>query len=202
MNEKFFDLKKEKQDRFINAALKTFAENGYKKASTDEIVGEAGISKGLLFHYFGSKQGLYEFVYNYSTKYITMEYTRSIPQGQVDFFDLQTAMIAAQREAMRTYPYMNIFLTQAFREKDSEIVEAVAVSMDQYSAFLGQTYGKADVSRFQPGIYPSGVLKMCLYIADGILLEQFRDQKTDADKYYEDNISYLHLLRKQFYLDC
>ena len=41
MNEKFFDLKKEKQDRMINAALKVFAENGYGHASTDEIVKEA-----------------------------------------------------------------------------------------------------------------------------------------------------------------
>ena len=41
MNEKFFDLKKEKQDRMINAALKVFAINGYQKASTDDIVKEA-----------------------------------------------------------------------------------------------------------------------------------------------------------------
>ena len=59
MNEKFFDLKKEKQDRMINAALKLFAENGYRRASTDDKVKEAGISKGLLFHYFISKIGLY-----------------------------------------------------------------------------------------------------------------------------------------------
>ena len=41
MNEKFFDLKKEKQDRMINAALKVFALNGYRHASTDDIVREA-----------------------------------------------------------------------------------------------------------------------------------------------------------------
>ena len=55
MNEKFFDLKKEKQDRMINAALKAFALSGYRHASTDDIVREAAISKGLLFHYFESK---------------------------------------------------------------------------------------------------------------------------------------------------
>ena len=55
MNEKFFDLKKEKQDRMINAALKVFALHGYRHACTDDIVKEAAISKGLLFHYFGSK---------------------------------------------------------------------------------------------------------------------------------------------------
>ena len=58
MNEKFFDLKKEKQDRMINAALKVFALNGYRHASTDDIVREAAISKGLLFHYFENKLGM------------------------------------------------------------------------------------------------------------------------------------------------
>ena len=57
MHEKFFDLKKEKQDRMINDSLKVFAMNGYAHASTDDIVREAGISKGLLFHYFVSKLG-------------------------------------------------------------------------------------------------------------------------------------------------
>ena len=55
MNAKFFDLKQEKQDRMVNAALKVFALNGYQHASTDDIVKEAHISKGLLFHYFDSK---------------------------------------------------------------------------------------------------------------------------------------------------
>ena len=50
VNSKFFDLKKEKQDRMINAALQVFAAQGYLHASTDQIVKEAGISKGLLFH--------------------------------------------------------------------------------------------------------------------------------------------------------
>ena len=38
MNERFFDLNREKQDRMINAALRIFAQNGYRHASTDVIV--------------------------------------------------------------------------------------------------------------------------------------------------------------------
>ena len=49
MNSKFFDIKKEKQDRIINAALKIFAMQGYRHGSTDDIVKEAAISKGLLY---------------------------------------------------------------------------------------------------------------------------------------------------------
>ena len=38
MNEKFFDLAREKQDRMINGAIEIFAKNGYKHASTDDMV--------------------------------------------------------------------------------------------------------------------------------------------------------------------
>ena len=78
MNDKFFDLKSEKQDRMINASLHLFAVNGYKHASTDDIIKEAGISKGLLFHYFTSKQGLYDFLLDYSVRYLLFEYDRAI----------------------------------------------------------------------------------------------------------------------------
>lgn len=74
MNDKFFDLKKEKQDRIINAALKVFALNGYRHASTDDIVKTACISKGLLFHYFESKLGLYVFLFDYSSRFMLLEF--------------------------------------------------------------------------------------------------------------------------------
>ena len=59
MNDKFFELKKEKQDRMINAALKVFAMQGYKHASTDDIVKEAGVSKGLLLKVSWACMSLY-----------------------------------------------------------------------------------------------------------------------------------------------
>jgi AcrR family transcriptional regulator len=48
MNERFFELKKDRQDRIINGAMRIFAQNGYRHASTDEMVAAASISKGLL----------------------------------------------------------------------------------------------------------------------------------------------------------
>ena len=74
MNERFFDLKKARQDQIINGAMRIFAENGYKHASTDEMVAAAGISKGLLFHYFKSKKGTWLFLYEYCTRYMLLEF--------------------------------------------------------------------------------------------------------------------------------
>jgi len=199
MNDKFFNLKREKQDRFINASLKIFSENGYQKASTDDIVREAGISKGLLFHYFGSKLGLYEFVYNYSTKLLMMEYSGNVSSEGMDFFELQKQMEVSKKNIMISYPYMNVFVGKAFREESFEVLSVVADSMDQYSECLAQTYAKADISRFKEGIDPSAILKMSIFVADGVLNEQFQNGRIDPDAYYEEVVSYLDVLKENLY---
>ncbi len=56
INEKFYELEKEKQDKIINAAIEVFAKNDYKNVVTEEITYKAGISKGLLFYYFKNKK--------------------------------------------------------------------------------------------------------------------------------------------------
>jgi len=43
----------------LHSAIAEFGKHGYAAASTNEIVKKAGVSKGLLFHHFGSKEALY-----------------------------------------------------------------------------------------------------------------------------------------------
>ena len=113
MNDKFFDLKKEKQDRMINAALKAFALSGYRHASTDDIVREAAISKGLLFHYFESKLGVYAFVYDYSVRYLLLELSTAVDAKETDLFALMQQVECGKMHAMCGYPYLQQFLNRA-----------------------------------------------------------------------------------------
>ena len=48
-----------KRQELLRACFAEFAQHGYDKASTNRICEIAGVSKGLLFHYFGSKKSLY-----------------------------------------------------------------------------------------------------------------------------------------------
>ena len=43
----------------LRAAGRVFAERGYHGATLDDVVAEAGLSKGALYHYFPSKQDLF-----------------------------------------------------------------------------------------------------------------------------------------------
>lgn len=47
------------KERILNVAIEEFAQNGYKATSTNVICKKANISKGLLYHYYNSKENIY-----------------------------------------------------------------------------------------------------------------------------------------------
>jgi TetR/AcrR family transcriptional regulator len=52
----------ERRRRVLAAANRCFSRNGFRKASVDMIAEDAGVSKGLVFSFFGHKDGLYDAV--------------------------------------------------------------------------------------------------------------------------------------------
>lgn len=49
-----------RRDRILAAASREFADHGFAGARMDRIAASAGVNKQLLFHYFGSKDGLHK----------------------------------------------------------------------------------------------------------------------------------------------
>src|SRR6266699_4935599 len=48
-----------KQDKIVAIAMEQFARHGYEGARAEAIAAAAGVSKGAIFGYFGSKAGLF-----------------------------------------------------------------------------------------------------------------------------------------------
>ncbi|MFT3982411.1 MAG: TetR/AcrR family transcriptional regulator [Lachnospiraceae bacterium] len=201
MNAKFFDVKKEKQDAIINASLKVFAENGYKKASTDVIVRLAGISKGLLFHYFISKQGLYEFIYDYSVKYMTLELTQSVKKDEKDFFEVLRQIEQAKTRVMKNYPYMQQFLSNVKFEKNSEALTALGDVGDAMSPAYNSIYKQTDMTRFHNFVDVGRVIQMITWMSEGFIKDRFRDPDPNLDEMNAEFGKYLSMLKLHFYKD-
>ena len=51
--------RREREEQIVSVAIGEFAEHGYASASMVDIARRAGISKPLIYQYFGSKDGLY-----------------------------------------------------------------------------------------------------------------------------------------------
>ena len=80
-------LPEDKRQKILDAAIREFAEKGYYKASTNAIVKEAGIAKGLLFHYFGSKKDLFLYVFDHCTEHYLRYFLDNLGRLPPDLLD-------------------------------------------------------------------------------------------------------------------
>jgi AcrR family transcriptional regulator len=54
--EQYDEIRQQKKQLIIDAALELFAENGFHATSMSQVASRAGVSKGLAYNYFESKQ--------------------------------------------------------------------------------------------------------------------------------------------------
>ena len=196
MNGKFFDLKKDKQDRMINAALKVFALQGYRHASTDEIVREAGISKGLLFHYFTSKLGVYTFAYDYSVRYMILELGARVPAQERDLFAVCRAVELARMQAMKGYPYMQQFLNRCMQEDVSEALLATEQKRESLEAAYGRIQSQIDYEALPAGADGPKLERMLHYTLQGLMHQRFLDASFQPEMLYTEALEYIDMLEQ------
>ena len=199
MNGKFFDLKKDKQDRMINAALKIFALRGYRHASTDDIVREAAISKGLLFHYFESKLGVYSFIYDYSVRYMILEMRTAVDSKEKDLFEVLKQIERARMKAMRGYPYMQQFLNRSMAEDVSEALLAIEEKRGALEEAADAIYSQIDYSQLPAQIDGEKLRKMLDFTVKGLLTERFQDASFQPEMLYNEICDYLDMMKKIVY---
>ncbi len=196
MNDKFFDLKKEKQDRMINAALKVFALRGYRHASTDDIVKEAGISKGLLFHYFENKLGVYEFIYEYSVRYMMLELSTMVKESTTDMFELMKQVELARMNAMKGYPYMQMFLNRVETEDVSEALMTIYEKKQTLEEAYDTIWSRVDFLGLHAGVDGIKVRKMLDLTVKGLMSQRFIDSAFQPEMLYEEIKEYIDMMQK------
>ncbi|MCK5693371.1 MAG: helix-turn-helix transcriptional regulator, partial [Bacteroidales bacterium] len=54
----FEEIRESRRQQIMDAALELFASEGYSHCSISQLAAHAGISKGLMYNYFDSKEAL------------------------------------------------------------------------------------------------------------------------------------------------
>lgn len=194
MNDKFFDLAREKQDRMINGAIEVFAKNGYKHASTDDMVKTVGVSKGLWFHYFGSKEGIYVFVYDYCVKYMLLELSTVVDENETNYFELMIQIAKTKVKVGQSYPYLTIFLEEAAREPQQALIEKTAASRQTYEERLDAYLKPAEIANVSDKGRRERIKQMLEYSISGIIREKTA-QAAAADVIFREIKAYIDLMR-------
>lgn len=187
MNEKFYNLPEEKQQKIINAGYRVFSQNSYKKSPVSEIAAEAGISKSLLFHYFQNKKELYLFLWDTCAK-VTLEYLEKYGCYEPgELFEMMHRGLKAKMEIMRRYPDLGAFVIRAFYEKDPEISLAIQESYRKLLAYKAQaTLTQLDPSDFVEGLDLTMMYQEMYRSSEGYLWEKVQKGDVDCDEMEQD----------------
>lgn len=206
MLSKFFNLETEKQDRILNAAIKEFAQKGYDHASTNEIVKEAGISKGLLFHYFQNKKKLYLFLFDYCYEVVADAFYKKMDLSETDFFARIRMGVMLKVELQNKYPDIFKFLEGSALEESPEIKAVVEKKIkERNDSNIGKIYQGIDVSKFREDMDIQKILKIITFTFEGIGNEELIKAKLspthelDYQKIQQVAEEYFEILIMAFY---
>lgn len=200
INEKFHSLDLEKRNRIINAGLKEFSKNGFKKASTNKIVEEADISKGLLYHYFSTKQKLYDYLIEFSIETIIDAIENQLDWEETDFFKRVTSIVMIKFKVLAEYPAAYDFFTMIF--KDEGIDKIIEIRQDFSPELYNKIYSyNIDYSKFRSDVDIEKVMQIInwTYEKYGDKIMGDSDGTIKFDEMEADVNEYTAILRKIFY---
>jgi len=163
----FSNLPLEKQEKIVAAAVSEFARHGYKKASINTIVRDAGISKGSLYQYFHNKEVLFLYIFERFTLLVkkTVAEQGTVPDD--DFFDQVGRVLLAGIEFIDRHPdYFQIYLRVLF-EQDVPMREKL---MTQVRLFSREYFGPLCQAGQKSGaIRPDIPLAVVIFVLDATL---------------------------------
>ncbi|MBO0441799.1 TetR family transcriptional regulator [Candidatus Enterococcus ikei] len=124
-------IDQQKYDRILTAALKHFSKYGYQKANTDEIASEAGVSKGLIFHYFGKKQMLYERTISDVIDFLSAQSKELFTKQYTDLVEVVVTSTRLKMKLEKAYPDHLHLLITAYAQKQN-LPKEIQAKLSQY----------------------------------------------------------------------
>lgn len=202
--EKFLALPEEKRKGIIDAGLSTFGRVGYKKASVNDIATAAGISKAMIFHYFGSKKQMYLYLMQYACDRIIEAFTSEmLPKTQTDFFDRILVGMMIKLQVLKAHPSFLQFLMSVYYETDPEVAQEIADFLKYSERFRGElTLTDIDREKFKPGVEPELVLKILVKCAEGYVSTPQVPTTLDVEQLVEEFRAIIKVMRNNFYKEA
>ncbi len=197
--EKFKELSEEKQLPIIEAALKCFGKHGYKKASMGDIAQNSGVSKPMLFHYFGTKRDLYLYLSEYVRSVMIEAYKRNEINAYDDLFERIIVASRMKMGILEKHPHILKFIISMFEETDDAVIDITKKIMPEAQRFSHDlVLRKEDVIKFKESVDIDVVMRMMFLMAEGYAHEM-TDERCDLGKITEELEKTIHMLKSNLY---
>lgn len=207
MYDTFEKLPEDRKKKIIDICVEEFAENGYENSSTNTIIKKAGISKGILFHYFGSKKNLFLYILDYVIYYYLSEFYAINTKPAEDVFDrlLERAKINMQMAFDK--PLLYKFMMVAFLNIPDDLKNDLQErTIKLASEHIPIAFKDIDLAKFRKGVDPNKAIEVILLCLDGLFTKYMNLYKVQGgwgtinmEVIIKESIDYLELLKKGIY---
>lgn len=116
----FEKISDDKKKLIITKGIEVFSKFSFVEARTDLIVREAGISKGLLFYYFGSKKNFYLYLLSYTVDLLTRS-NRDFKEMHKEFYEMIFDVMDMKYNLITGYPQEMKFLNMVSKETNQKV---------------------------------------------------------------------------------
>lgn len=181
MNERFLALPAARRDAMLNAGFEVFSSYPYAKAPMSEVAAAGGVSKSLLFHYFGNKLGLYLHLWVTALG----EVARSTREYGVleadDLFEVLRRATEAKCAVMRAHPRLFAFATRAYYEEEPSVKAAIGAQVDAALATAAEGVARLGNGGLREGVSAMEVYDDFLLLSEGYMAKRYRADDIDVD---------------------
>jgi len=168
MYSKFENLPTEKKQRIIEACIAEFSQNSYVNASTNRIVKKAGISKGIIFHYFGSKKNLFLYIFDYIINDFMVLLNQMTANASPDIFERIMEIGLAKLKLIYEYPLKYRVLINAIHVP-ADLQPEIQVRYEKiYQAMLPLLFNNVDTSKFRKDINAEKAIEFVFIALEGL----------------------------------
>jgi len=199
----FENLTEDKKQRILESCILEFADKGYEQASTNIIIKDAKVSKGILFHYFGNKKSLFLYIVEYSIQFLITEFRKYPIEKSGDIFDRIIEFGMIKLKVTHAHPNISKLLIHAFYNTPEDIRSEIQDKYKQLTnEFLPTIFKDLDASKFRSGVSPAKALEIVLLFLDALQQKYSKEYKgreqdllSDVDKIMEEYKEYMEVLK-------
>lgn len=199
-------MEPDKKQNILQAALVEFYHKGYEGASTNQITKAAGVSKGILFHYFSDKRTLYLTVVDESLKHYYHSLTSSPMDLSDDLFQAIEQLSQKKMDVYKSDPIRSGFMAKTFLNMPEELRADLLLKQQQMNEdSVHLLASRIDQSRFRGGIDPKQAIEFVLLSLESLITKQMTkryDEKSTGELEASaalDTKPYLDMLRYGIY---
>lgn len=181
----------DRREQIMEAALRVFAKKGYTRTSNKEIAREAGITPGLIYHYFASKEALLRAIFEERS---ALRLIRSFPEPLLEmppeaFLRLLVQQMLTVVEDEKFMQVLRVFLPEVIYNPEAAPlgIPAISEAVHFVEGYLAARMESGELCRADPGLVAhllmGSVMDMALrrqVLHDPLTLEYTQEQIVES----------------------